>query len=286
MLRLIAGRVESPFDPSLRNGRRLLALQHIRELPVWRLDLSCCNPMFPAHEQAITQGARFGTTQWSLVLRAGQGAEEALLKLCQVYWPPLYAFIRRRGHPLHEAQDLTQGFFAHVLEHRALDTVAPAKGRFRSFLLVSLKHFLDNEWNKVHAVKRGGRQVLISWDELKPHERDLLGPTDQMTPEKAFNRRWALMLLERVMDRLRSECVAARKGEMFEELREHLTGDTGGKSYQEIAAQLGTTEGAVKVTVHRLRRRFGELVREQVARTVEKPEEVDDEIRQLFAALN
>ena len=210
--------------------------------------------MVPAHERGATQSARFGTTQWSLVLKAGQGAEEALFKLCQVYWPPLYAFIRRRGHPLHEAQDLTQGFFAHVLEHRALDTVAPAKGRFRSFLLVSLKHFLDNEWHKTHALKRGGKQVL--------------------------------MLLERVIDRLRSECVAARKGELFDALRDHLTGDTGGKSYQEVAAQFGMTEGAVKVTVHRLRRRFGELVREQVGRTVEKPEEINEEIRELFTALN
>jgi RNA polymerase sigma factor (sigma-70 family) len=242
--------------------------------------------MVSAHERGATQSARFGTTQWSLVLKAGQGAEEALFKLCQIYWPPLYAFIRRRGHPLHEAQDLTQGFFAHVLEHRALDTVAPAKGRFRSFLLVSLKHFLDNEWHKAHALKRGGKQVLISWEDLKPHERDLLGPADHMTPEKAFNRRWALMLLERVMDRLRCECVAARKGELFDALKDHLTGDNAGKPYQEIAAEFGMTEGAVKVTVHRLRRRFGELVREQVGRTVEKLEEINEEIRELFAALN
>jgi RNA polymerase sigma-70 factor (ECF subfamily) len=235
---------------------------------------------------SATQAARFGTTQWSLVLKAGQGAEEALFKLCQTYWPPLYAFIRRRGHPFTEAQDLTQGFFAHVLEHRALDSVAPAKGRFRSFLLVSLKHFLDNEWHRTRAIKRGGRQVVISWDSLKPHERELLGPCDHLTPERVFNRRWALMLLERVMDRLRSECVAARKGEMFEALKEHLTGDAAGKSYQEIAAQFGTTEGAVKVTVHRLRRRFGELVREHVGRTVENPEEISEEIRELFAALN
>src|SRR5688572_27074048 len=116
----------------------------------------------------VTQAARFGTTQWSLVLKAGRGAEEALLKLCQIYWPPLYAYIRRRGHAVHEAQDLTQAFFAHVLEHQALGTVAPAKGRFRSFLLVSLKHFLDNEWHKAHTLKRGGKQIFISWDDLKP----------------------------------------------------------------------------------------------------------------------
>lgn len=264
-------------------------LPGIPKLPSERLDLCCQYPMLSAHQPgggSVTHAARFGTTQWSLVLRAGQGAEEALFKLCQTYWPPLYAFIRRRGHPLHEAQDLTQGFFAHVLEHRALNTVAPDKGRFRSFLMVSLKHFLDNEWHKAHAVKRGGRQVVISWDDLKPSEQNLLAPSDHMTPERAFNRRWALMLLERVMERLRSECVAARKGALFDAVKEHLTGDSVGKSYQEIAVLFGLSEGAVKVTVHRLRRRFGELVREQIARTVEKPEDINDEIRELFAALD
>ena len=244
--------------------------------------------MLRASQQSdpASKAARFGTTQWSMVLRAGQGAEEALLKLCQIYWPPLYAYIRRRGQSVHEAQDLTQAFFAHVLERGALGTVAPAKGRFRSFLLVSLQHFLDNEWHKAHTLKRGGRQIIISWDDLKPHDRDLLGPADAMTPEKAFNRRWALMLLERVMDRLRTECVAGGKGALFDKLKEHLVGDTPEKSYQQIAAELDMTDGAVKVTVHRLRRRFGELVREQIARTVDNPNEIDDEIRELFAALS
>src|SRR5437868_12441378 len=123
-------------------------------------------------EVPLTQAARFGTTQWSLVLKAGKGAEEALMKLCQIYWQPLYGYIRRRGHAFHEAQDLTQAFFTHVLEHRALETVAPAKGRFRSFLLVSLKHFLDNEWHKRHTLKRGGKIAFISWDGLKPEDRD------------------------------------------------------------------------------------------------------------------
>lgn len=233
-----------------------------------------------------SQAARFGTTQWSVVLKAGQGAEEALLKLCKAYWPPLYSFVRRHGHAVHEAQDLTQAFFAHVLEKRALGTVAPAKGRFRSFLLVSLRHFLDNEWHKARTLRRGGRQVLISWDDLKLADRESLGPSDPMTPEKLFNRRWALMLLERVMNRLRGECVAARKGELFERLKDHLTASETEESYQQIGAELGMTEGAVKVTVHRLRRRFGELVREQIGQTVEKPEEINDEIRELFAALN
>src|SRR5947209_3275619 len=126
-------------------------------------------PATPQSTAAPTR-ARFATTQWSLVLRAGQGAEEALLKLCQIYWPALYAYIRRRGQPFHEAQDLTQAFFAQLLERGALGTVAPEKGRFRSFLLVSLKHFLDNEWHKAHALKRGGKLDIISWDELKPEE--------------------------------------------------------------------------------------------------------------------
>jgi len=241
----------------------------------------------PERSDALaTKRARFGTTQWSTVLKAGRGAEEALLRLCQLYWPPLYRFIRGRGHPVHEAQDLTQAFFAHVLEHHALATVGPAKGRFRSFLLVSLKHFLDNEWNKAHALKRGGKQVIVSWDNLSPHDRELLSPRDELTPEKAFNRSWALNLLERVMERLRVECVAAHKGDLFEKLRDCLTGQPGERPYQQIAAEVGMTEGAVKVTVHRLRRRFGELVREQIAQTVDDAAAVDDEIRDLFAALS
>ena len=218
-------------------------------------------------------------------MSAGQGAEEALVKLCRIYWPPLYTYVRRRGHPVHEAQDLTQSFFAHILEHQALGGVAPSKGRFRSFLLASLKHFLDNEWHKRHTLKRGGGQALISWEELKPEERESLEPRDEATPEKLFNRRWALMLLERVMTQLRNECIAARKGEVFEMLKDYLTGDKQQQSYQEIAAKLNMSEGAVKVTVHRLRRRFGELVRSQIARTVGSPEEIDDEIHELFEAI-
>jgi RNA polymerase sigma-70 factor (ECF subfamily) len=221
-----------------------------------------------------------------MVLKAGQGAEEALLKLCQKYWLPLYAFIRRRGHAFHEAQDLTQAFFVHILEHHVLGAVGPAKGRFRSFLLVSLKHFLDNEWHKARTQKRGGNRVFISWDELNLEDREMLEPRDRISPEKLFNRRWALMLLERVMSQLRNECAAARKGDLFEKLKGYLTADAPEKSYLQIAAELNMSEGAVKVTVHRMRRRFGELVRAQIAQTVESPEEVSDEIRELFAALS
>ncbi|HYG22500.1 MAG TPA: sigma-70 family RNA polymerase sigma factor [Verrucomicrobiae bacterium] len=232
-----------------------------------------------------SQAARFGTTQWSVVLQAERGAEDALLKLCQLYWRPLYAFVRRRGHSVHDAQDLTQSFFAHVLEHDALANVAPSKGRFRSFLLVSLKHYLDNEWHRANAQKRGGGQVILSWDDLRPAERDALEPRDDSTPEKVFNRRWALMLLERAMQQLETECVAARKGELFQRLKPHLTANNASAPYQQLAPELGLSEGALKVTIHRLRRRFGELVRQQIAKTVAREEDIDDEIRQLFAAL-
>ena len=242
---------------------------------------SFSNPPGDSHSNA----ARFETTHWSVVLKAGQGAEEALLKLCRIYWPPLYCYARRRGHPIHEAQDLTQGFFQHILEKRGFTSVAPWKGRFRSFLLVSLRHFLDNEWHKQRALKRGGQKPFISWDDLSPRDREALEPCDQLTPERLFDRRWALTLLERVMNQLRKECLAARKGELFETLKDYLTSDTAGKSYQQLATELAMSEGAVKVSIHRLRRRFGELVREQIERTVANPKEVDDELRELFAAL-
>lgn len=229
--------------------------------------------------------ARFETTHWSVVLKAGQGAEEALLKLCRNYWMPLYTYTRRRGLGVHEAQDLTQGFFAHVLENRGLETVAPHKGRFRSFLLVSLKHFLDNEWHKQRTLKRGGGQVFISWDELLPCDREAIEPSEELTPEKLFDREWALTLLDRVMKQLEKECVAARKGEVFHKLRDFLTGDCSGRPYGDIATELNMTEGAIKVAVHRLRRRFGELVREHIERTLANPDDIDDEIRELFAAL-
>jgi RNA polymerase sigma factor (sigma-70 family) len=246
-------------------------------------------PFLPGSTLRTAHGAaRFQTTHWSVVLKAGQGAEEALLKLCRIYWLPLYRFARRRGHAVHEAQDLTQEFFAHILANRGFATVAPERGRFRSFLLVALKHFLDNEWHKKRALKRGGGQQLISWEELSATDRDAIEPLNEGQPDKSYDREWALTLLERAMKRLEIECSAGGKGEQFAALKEHLTDSStgGGKSYRELGVELGMTEGAVKVTVHRLRRRFGELVREQVERTVASPKEIDDEIRDLFAALS
>lgn len=179
---------------------------------------------------------------------------------------------------------MTQSFFAHVLENRSFETVAPSKGRFRSFLLVSLKHFLDNEWHKERALKRGSR-LVVSWEDLPPGDRDVAEPSEHLPPEKLFDREWALTLIGRVMKQLQKECEAARKGELFERLKGTLTGECGDKSYQELAAELKMTEGAIKVSAHRLRRRFGELLREQIQRTVANPAEIDEEIRELFAAL-
>jgi RNA polymerase sigma factor (sigma-70 family) len=244
--------------------------------------------MPPASESSSQLGtgpARFHTTHWSVVLKAGQGAEEALTKLCRSYWIPLFMYVRRRGHALHEAQDLTQAFFMHVLEKQGLAAVAPSKGRFRSFLLVSLRHFLDNEWQKQRTLKRGGGHQFVSWEELKEQDLEACEPFDELTPEKMFDRQWALTLLERAMKQLERECVAARKGPLFEKLKDHLTGDPVEQSYDQIAADLSMSKGAVKVSAHRLRRRFGELVRDQVERTVSDPDEIDDEIRELFAAL-
>src|SRR4051812_14726827 len=165
--------------------------------------------------------SRFQTTQWSMVLKAGQGAEEALLRLCRNYWTPLYAFSRRRGLTSQEAEDVTQSFFAHVLENRGFTSVARAKGKFRSFLLVSLKHFLDNEWRKERALKRGGGHGFVSWEELSPRDREIVEPASgELTPEKLFDREWALTLLERVMKQLQKECTAARKAELFERLKD------------------------------------------------------------------
>ena len=229
--------------------------------------------------------ARFQTTQWSVILRAEQGAEEALVHLCRNYWTPLYAFARRRGNSAHEAEDLTQGFFAHILENRRFAGVAPSKGRFRTFLLVSLKNFLDNENRRERALKRGGGRFIISWDDLPSGVRDAISPDESLTPEKAYDREWALTLVSRVIKQLQKECEAARKTELFDCLKSTLTGGASEESYQQLASRLKMTEGAVKVSAHRLRRRFGELLRDQVRRTVSDPSEVEDELREILAAL-
>jgi RNA polymerase sigma factor (sigma-70 family) len=237
-----------------------------------------------------TRDGAFRTTHWSLVLRAGQdnhlGAATALEELCRNYWYPLYAFVRRRGSDAHEAADLTQDFFAFLVEKETLKRVQREKGKFRSFLLAALTNFLNNDWDKRHTLKRGGQRRIVSLDELAAEDRYLLEPVDPLTPEKLFERRWALTLLEQVLARLKQEYIAEDKLTLFGRLEPGLTGEMTEGSYVVWAKQLGMSPGAVKVALHRLRRRFGEALRREIAHTVSSPSEVNDEIRHLFAAVS
>jgi RNA polymerase sigma-70 factor (ECF subfamily) len=233
--------------------------------------------------------ANFALTRWSVVLAAGSSdsthARDALEKLCRTYWHPIYAFVRRQGHSPHDAQDLTQEFFARLLAKNYLGAVDRSKGRFRSFLLAALKHFLANEWDKAGAQKRGGHPVLIPINAQSAETSYGLEPVETITAEKIFERRWALTLLEQVLARLRVEYDRDGKAKLFEHLKSTLTGERRSVPYAEIAARLNTSEGAVKVAVHRLRQRYRELLREEIAHTVAGPEQVEEEIRALFSAL-
>jgi RNA polymerase sigma factor (sigma-70 family) len=235
---------------------------------------------------------RFLTTQWSVVLAAGrqssQESAEALATLCELYWYPLYAFVRRRGYDADAAQDLTQAFFARVIEKAYLRDATPARGRFRSFLLASLKHFLANEWDHARALKRGGgaRMVPLEVEFGAGETRYRLEPANDETPELLFERRWALALLERVVARLREEYDGAGKVAQFDALKFVLTGDPSDETYAQLGERLNMSEGAVKVSVHRLRKRVRALLQEEIARTVADSREVDDEIQHLFEVLS
>ena len=230
----------------------------------------------------------FVTTRWSVVLTAGRSetthAQAALEQLCQTYWYPLYAYVRRRGSSPEDAEDLTQAFFVRLLERHAVAGVAPEKGRFRSFLLASMNHFLSDEWDKARAQKRGGGKV-ISLD-LQSAETQLgVIPVENFTPEKAFAHRWAITLLEQVYQRLRVEYHTQGKGALFDALRVTLAGDSNAAPYARLAGELGQNEGAVKVAVHRLRQRYRALLRDTIADTVSTPDEVEDELHFLFRTL-
>jgi len=232
---------------------------------------------------------RFETTHWSLVLaaRTGKSAESraALEALCGAYWFPLYAFIRRQGYLAEEARDLTQGYFARLIERRDLRQVDPALGRFRSFLLASCKHFLSNELDHERAKKRAPGQPLIPLDADEAERRYRVEPVDELTPERVFERKWAATVLDRALARLSAEWTGAERTRRFEKLREYLVGEMPTASYRELGAALEMTEIAVKVALHRLRRRFGELLRAEIADTVREPEDVNDEIRYLLGVL-
>jgi len=230
----------------------------------------------------------FTTTHWSVVLNAGNAesphAEAALEKLCRTYWYPLYSFVRRQGHGPDDAQDLTQEFFARLLEKNYLGAVEREKGKFRSFLLGSLKHFLANERVRAEAAKRGGGKELISLDDTA-EDRFKLEPVTNASPEKIFEQRWAVTLLEQAFARLESEFAEAGKSKIFARLKGFLAEGSGSGDYAPIAAEMGMSVNSVAVTVHRLRQRYRELVRAEIANTVSSPAEIDEEMRNLFAAL-
>jgi len=234
-------------------------------------------------------GQWFATTHWSVVqaaciMRAPQ-ARAALETLCRNYWYPLYAFVRRRGHGPDEAQDLTQDFFADLIERESLRSVDRGKGRFRSFLLGAMQNHLATQHKKAQALKRGGQYAFVSIDEQDAEGRYLREPAGNLTPERIFERRWALTLLENTLAALHQEYLRAGKLEVFEALQGTLSGDQDAPTWSSTAPKLGLTEGATRVAAHRLRRRYGELLRDAIAHTVSSPEEIEDEIHHLFRVL-
>ena len=231
----------------------------------------------------------FATTRWSMVARTCDSdpdvAKAALSELCAAYWYPLYAFLRRRGRDAEEARDLTQGFLAHLLARRDLVRADPSRGRFRSFLLTAAKHWLANRREAEHAQERGGGIEILSLDFVSAEGRFRTEPADYTTPERLFEAAWARELLDRTMEGLRRHFVEKGQGALFDALQANLAGTGEGASYAEIAIAQGMTEGAIKVAVHRMRRRFRSMLRREIGDTVQDPGEIDDEIRALFAAL-
>lgn len=229
------------------------------------------------------------TTHWSMVLSAGRGedtrAREAFARLCRTYWYPVHAFVRRQGHASDDAQDLTQAFFAHLVEHHVVAKAHPAKGKFRSFLLTSLRHFLANERAHAHAQKRGGGRPLVPLDTAFAETRFAAEAVSRESPDKAYERNWALALMEQVLNRLRAEQVARGKEKQFEQLRDCLMGEPDVPGYADLAGKLGLSADAVKMAVCRLRQRYRELLRAEIAETVSSPAEVEEEIQHLFAVL-
>jgi RNA polymerase sigma-70 factor (ECF subfamily) len=233
-------------------------------------------------------GDVFATTHWTVVLAAGRRstpqADHALEALCRTYWFPLYAYVRRRGHTKEDAEDLTQAFFARFLAKNYLEGLSAERGRFRAFLLAALKHFLANEWDKSQRQKRGGDAPHLSLDWQTADTHFQIAATAEPSPDHAFDREWAVALLSNVIERLRAECVAEGRQRHFEALKQFLTVGQGALSHADAARELGMEETAVRVAVHRLRKRYRRLLREEIAQTLADPAQVDEEMRALFGA--
>jgi RNA polymerase sigma-70 factor (ECF subfamily) len=231
----------------------------------------------------------FVTTQWSVVLAAAHSdtprAQAALEKLCRIYWYPLYAYVRRRGYSAHDSQDLTQGFFAQLLGHQSLARANPERGRFRSFILTAINNFLITERNKTWTKKRGGGCQIFSTDLAAAEGRFDLEPADNSTPDKIFEKQWALALLDEVLNRLEAEYQREGRIELFTTLKQTLMGARESLPYEELAAKLEMNEGAIKVAVHRLRKRYRELIRAEIASTLDHSQDIEEEMRHLFSAL-
>ena len=242
-----------------------------------------------AQESDAVSPRVFATTHWSVVLAAGQGeavpAQRALETLCRAYWYPIYAYVRRKGYKPEEAQDLTQEFFAQLIAKDHFRLADREKGKFRGFLLARLDYFLAREWTRAHRQKRGGQFTFISMDEYPPEERYQLEPADRETPETNFLRQWALAVLKQAMNALQNECEGNGKAPLFREAKSLISGELHGTAYAQISKNLEMGEGAVRVAVHRLRQRYGDLLRCEVAHTVASEEEVDEELRYLFRVL-
>ena len=230
----------------------------------------------------------FATTRWTVVLAAGRRstpqAEQALEELCRTYWYPLYAYVRRHGQTREDAEDLTQEFFARLLQKNYLEGLRSEKGKFRAFLLAALKHFLANEWDRANRQKRGGGATVLSLDWQDAETRYQIDPADELAPDKLYDRMWAVALLERVIARLNQESIAEGKTAVLDKLRPFLMVGKSAIPYADAAAALGVSEGAVRVTVHRLRRRYRELLREEIGQTLSEPAQVEEELRALFSA--
>jgi len=241
-------------------------------------------------QESSAPGDIFATTHWTVVLAAGRQhspqAAHALEELCHTYWYPLYAYVRRRGHSKEDAEDLTQAFFTRLLEKNFLANLDSEKGKFRAFLLASLKHFLANERDKSQTQKRGGGSPHLSLDWQTADTKFQVAATGEPSPDKAFDREWALALLARVIERLQNECVAEGKARLFEQLKMFLTAGKTDSAQRDVADALGMEEGAVRVAVHRLRKRYRQLLRDEIAHTLADATMVDEEMRALFGAFS